>query len=124
MILNPRQFSENHAQIFGALRNFLPDKLFDRQRIRPVVGERTEVVEPICIWHRRQVALALPKLFVIAVQIPEHRLEPDHALAIEHHIHPEDAMRRRMVRPHGDFKQFAFAIGLNHRRPIPAVKFF
>jgi hypothetical protein len=29
-----------------------------------------------------------------------------------------------MMRPHGDFEQLAFAVGLNHRRTVPAVESF
>ncbi len=58
---------------------------------------------------------------MIAMQIAEDRLEADDALAIERHIHAEDAVRGRMMRPHGDFKQLAFAVRLNDRRTIPAL---
>ena len=59
-------------------------------------------------------------LLVVAVQIAEYRLQPDHSLAIERHIHSENSVRRRVMRPHRHFKQFAFAIRLNHRGTIPA----
>jgi hypothetical protein len=57
---------------------------------------------------------------VVAVQVAEDRLQPDHPLAVQRHIHAEDAVRRGMVRPHGHFQQLAFAVRLNHRRPVPA----
>src|SRR6476661_5455318 len=56
---------------------------------------------------------------MVAMQVAEHRLQLDHALAVERHVHTEHAMRRGMMRAHGNFEQFALALGLKHRRTIP-----
>ncbi len=109
-------------KIFGTLRNFLPHQLFNRQRKGPVVCQRAEVIQPIRIRHRSQVVTALCNLFVIAMQVAKYRLQANHALAVQRNIHAEDAVRRRMMRAHGHFKQLALAIRLNHRRPIPALQ--
>src|SRR5208282_4178905 len=58
----------------------------------------------------------------VAVQVAEGRLEVDDALAVERDIHAEDTVRRGVVWPHGDFEQFALAIRLNNRWPVPALQ--
>src|SRR3954469_3877290 len=56
---------------------------------------------------------------MIAMQVPKHWLQLDHALAVQRHIHAEHAMGRGMVRPHRDFEQLALAFGLKHGRTVP-----
>ena len=124
MILHARQLSENDANVLGALRYFLARKLLDRQRVGPVVGERADVIEAVGVRHRRQIAGLLGDFLVVAMQVAEDRLEAYDTLAVERQVHAEDAVRRRVVRPHGDFKQLAFAVRRNHRRPVPAVQSF
>jgi hypothetical protein len=43
---------------------------------------------------------------MVAMEIAEDRLESHHALAIEGHIHAEDAVGGRVVRAQGDFEEF------------------
>ena len=57
---------------------------------------------------------------MVAVQVAEHRLEANHTLAIQRHVHAKHAVGRWMVRPHGHFKQLAFPVRLNMRWAIPA----
>ncbi len=122
VVLHPRQLAKNHPQIFGPLRNRLPGQLLYRQCVSPVVGQRAHVVQPIGEWHRAQVADPFGNLLVIAMQIAEDRLQPDHPLPVQGHIHAEDAVRRRVVRPHGHFQQLCIAVRLNHLRTVPVVR--
>ena len=120
VILNAGELGEDDANVFGALGDFLAGELFDCQRVSPVVGERTEVIEAIGVRHRGQVAGALGNLFVVAVQVSEDGLEADDALSVECHIHAEDAVGGGMVRAHGYFKEFGFPIRLHDGRTVPA----
>ena len=109
VILQSCQLRRNHANVLGALRHLQPGQLLDGERICPVIRQRADVVQPIGVRHRREIARSLGDLFVVAMQIAEHRLQLHHAFAIQHHIHAEHAMRRRMVRPQRNFEQIAFA---------------
>ena len=121
MILHARQLGEDDANVLGALRNLLRGEFFHGQRVGPVVGERADVIEAVGVGHRRQIAGLLGDLLVVAVQVAEDRLEAYDALTVKRNVHAEDAVRRRVVRPHGDFEQFALAVRLNHLRPVPAL---
>ena len=120
--MHPRQLAQNHAKVLGALRNLLPGELLHRQRIGPIVGQRADVIQPVSERHGPQVAHSLGQFFVVAVQVPEDRLQTDYALPVQSDVHAEDAVGRRVVRPHGHFQQFPIAIRLHHRRPVPAFR--
>ena len=119
MVLQPRQFGENDAQVFGALRNFDPREFLYTERVGPVVGHRTKIIEPIGVRHRAEITCVLADLLVIAVQITEDRLELPHDFAFERDVHPEHAVGRWMLRPHRHFEQLAFQSRAHgHRRPL------
>ena len=65
--------------------------------------------------------MPLGKLLVVAMQIAEDRLQPYHPLAVQGHIHAEDAVRRGMMRPHRHFKQVPVTFRFNHRGAVPTV---
>ena len=96
----PCQLCEDDAQIFGALGNFDAGEFFDTERVGPVVRHRAEIIEPIGIRHRAEVAGVLADLLVVAMEITEDRFELAHDLAFECNVHPENAMGRGMLRPH------------------------
>ena len=104
MILKPRQLRKNDAKIFSALGNFDACQFFHAERIGPVIGHRTEIIEPVGIRHRAEIARVLPNFFVIAMQISEDRLELAHDLAFQRDVHTENAVRGRMLRPHRNFE--------------------
>jgi hypothetical protein len=124
VILNASELGEDDANVFGALGDLLAGERFDRERVGPVVRERTEVIEPVGIGHGSQVAGALRNLLVIAVKVSEDRLEANDAFPIEGHIHSKDAVSGGMVRPHGNFKQLGITIRRNNWRTIPAFELF
>ena len=107
MILQARQLRRDDADVFRALRHREARELFDRQRVSPVVRQRTKIIQAIRVRHRREITRALRDLLVIAMQVAEHRLELHHDFAIEHHVHPEHAVRRGMMRPHRHLEQIA-----------------
>ena len=113
VILQARQLGGDDADILGAIRHRQPRELLDRQRVSPVVRERAEIIQPVRVRHRRQIARALGDLLVIAMQVAKDRLELHHDLAIQHHVHAEHAVRGRMMRPHRDLQQIAV-----HRRAV------
>jgi hypothetical protein len=113
------QFGGDHANVFGAFGHGQAGELLDAERISPVVGHRAEIIEPVGVRHRPQIARVLRDLLVIAMQIAEDRLELHHRLAVEHHVHAKHAVRGRMLRPHRDFQQLAAdvsAVSFRHQR--------
>ena len=105
VVQHARQLGGDEANVFRALGHLQPDELLDRQCVSPVVRQRAEVIQPVRIRHRAEVTDVLGNLLVVPVQVAEHRLELHHRLAVEHHVHAEDAVRRGVLRPHRDFEQ-------------------
>src|SRR5512140_1544742 len=93
--------------MLGAFGNFDSGELLNAKRVRPVVGHRAEIIEPVSVRHRAEVTGVLTNFLVISMQITEDRFELTNDLAIERHIHPKHAMRGWMLRSHRDFEQFA-----------------
>ena len=108
VVLQAREFRGDDADVFGALGNLEAGQFLDRERIRPVVRQRTKIIEPVGIRHRAEIGRALANFFVIAMQVAEDRLQLHDLLAIEHDVHAEHTVRGRVLRPHGNFEQFAF----------------
>ena len=102
------QFGCDDADVFGAFGCLQPGKLLHRERVCPVVGQRTEIIEPIGVGHRAEIARLLGDFFMVAMQVAEDRLELHDAFAIQHHVHAKHAVRRRVLRAHRHFEQFAF----------------
>ncbi len=108
MILQPGQFSENNAQILGALGHFDSGKFLHAERVRPVVGHRAKIIEPVGVRHRAEIARVLADFLVVTMQITEDRFELANDFALERDIHPKYAVRGGMLRSHRHFEQFAF----------------
>src|SRR5205823_14717079 len=68
---------------------------------------RTKIIQPVSVRHRAEITYVLADLFVIAMEITEDRFELAHDLALERNVHPENAMRRRMLRSQRYFEQLA-----------------
>ena len=77
VILQPREFGEDDAQIFGALGNFDAGEFLDAERVGPVVRHRAKIIEPVGVRHRAEIARVLADFFVVAMQIAEDRFELD-----------------------------------------------
>ena len=119
MILEPGELGENDTQIFCAFRHFDASEFLHTERVSPIVRHRAKVVESIGVGHRPEITHVFAELFVIAMQIAEDGLELPHDLAFERDVHPEDAVCRRMLRPHRDFEQFSFKPRAHaHWRPL------
>ena len=107
VVLEPRELRHDDTNVFGAFGNGQAGELLDCERVGPVVRHRTKIIQPVGVGHRGEIRNVLADLLVVAMQIAEHRLELYDRFAIQHHVHPEHAMRGRMMRPHGNFKQLA-----------------
>src|SRR5947209_5115990 len=119
MVLQSRQFGENHSQIFGALGNFDASELLNAERISPVVRHRTKIIEPIGVRHRTEISRVLADLLVVAVEITEYRLELAHDLALKRDIHSKHAVGRWMLRAHRHFEQLTIESRTHRcRRPL------
>src|SRR5438094_4700648 len=111
VVLQPSEFGENDAQVFGALRNFDAGEFLYTERVGPVVAHRTKVIEPIGVRHRAEISCLLADLLMVAMQITEDRFEFADDFAFKRDVHPKHAMGRWMLQPHRDFEQLAFQPG-------------
>jgi len=117
MVLQPSQLAGDDPEVLGAFGYLYSRQRFDSERVRPVIGDGAEVIEPIRVWHGTEVGLLLGYLFVVAMQVAKDRLQLDDALAVQNDIHPKDAVRRGVLRAHRDFEQLGVAaIGRWFRR--------
>src|SRR5204862_5286100 len=82
-------------------------EFLNAERVRPVVGHRAEIIEPVRVRHRAEVTGVLADFLMISMQVTEDRFELTNDLALERHIHPKHAVRGWMLRSHRDFEQFA-----------------
>ena len=107
VVQQAREFGKDDPHVLRALWHRDPGQLLDGAGVGPVVRHRVQVIEPVGVRHRAQVAGVFRQFFVVAVQVAEHGLEPHDRLAVERDDHPEHAVRGGMVRPHGNLQQVA-----------------
>ena len=107
MVHQARELRHDDAQVLRAVGHGEAAELLDREGVGPVVRHRTQVVEPVGVGHRRQVAGALGDLLVVAVEVTENGLELHDALAVERHDHAEYAVGGRVLRSHRDLEEVA-----------------
>src|SRR5207248_5136723 len=89
VILQTRQLRENDAQILSAFGNFDSGEFLNTKRVRPVVGHRAQIIEPVSVRHRAEVTGVLADFLVISMQITEDRFELTNDLAFKGYIHPK-----------------------------------
>ncbi len=107
VVLEARQLGQDDTDVLRPFGNGLADEFFDGERVRPVVRHRIEVIEPVRVGHRTEVGRILAELLVIAMEVPEYRLQPDDGLAVQGDHHPEHTVGRRVVRPHRHLEEIA-----------------
>ena len=102
-----RHFAADHADRLATRRQFPAHQFLDGERVGDVVRERREVIQPVRVGDELVVLHVLRDLFVAAMQIADiGRRLGDH-LAIQLQDEPQNAMRRRMRRPHVEHHFFA-----------------
>ena len=98
--LQPRQLVHQHAQPLGAFWNFKLQQLLDGQAVTEIVRHRRKIVDAIGQWDHLLVELRLARLLDAGMQVADIGSESNHGLAIDLQHEPQNAMRRRMLRPH------------------------
>ena len=102
-----RRLAADHANRLSARRQFPAHQFFDRERVGDVVRERREIIQPVRVRHKLVVLHVLRDLFVAAMQVTDIRRRLGDYFAIQFEDEPQNAMRRRMRRPHVEDHFFA-----------------
>ena len=99
MIQDARDLGEQHADVLAALRRRDAQQLLDRQRVGVLLVHRRDVVEPVEVRHRLQVALVLDQLLGAAMQQADMRIAALDDLAVHLDDQAQHAVGRRVLRP-------------------------
>ena len=94
------QLGADHAQVLRALRHLDLADLLRRQHVRELARHRGHVVGLRRDGRVLRVGQRLGQLLVAAVEIADHRVDGDDGLAFERDDGAEDAVGRRVLRPH------------------------
>ena len=106
-------FAADDANGLAARREFPAHQLFHGQRVSDVVRERRKIIQPIRVRHELVVVHVLGDFFVAAMQVADVRRGFGDDLAVELEHEAQNAVRRRMRRPHVEDHLFAdVAIGM------------
>ena len=88
-----RHLPNYDPDVFRPLRHRDARELLDAQHVGPIVGHRANVIQAVRVGDRTQVAVLLRDLFVVPMEVAEHRRQFDHCFPVQHDIHPEDSVR-------------------------------
>ena len=97
---DPLQLVDQHAQILGALGDRRMSDLFSGHEIRELARHRRDVVGLRRDTRILHVGERFGELLVAAVQVPDDRVDADDGLPLEREDRAEDAVGRRVLRPH------------------------
>lgn len=100
MAVDAVEFRHDHADELRAARHLEPCELLDGACKAEIVVHRRDVVEPVRIGEPLHVGARLQEFLDAAMQVTEHRLGLYDAFAVERELHLQDAVRRRVLRPH------------------------
>ena len=85
-----------------AARHLDPEQLLDREDVEELVRVERDVVDARRVRDRLPPRLGLHVLLEAGVQVADDRADARDRLAVEVDDEPEDAVRRRVVRPEVD----------------------
>jgi hypothetical protein len=102
--VDPVQFTEERPHPARLLGNLHAEELFDREDEDELVVLERDVVDPGCVRDPLPVRLGLHVLLEARVEVADHRLQADDALAVQVDDQSEDAVRRGVVRPEVDLE--------------------
>ena len=105
----PRELHREHADDLRALRDAIGDaeQLFDREHVTERVRRRREVVHALDHRLRLRPEQAFGRLLDAGVQIADLGLGLDDVLAVDLEDDLQDAVRRRVLRPHREHHRVA-----------------
>ena len=102
MVQDARDLREHHPDPLRPRRRGDAEQLLLRQHPGVLHAHRADVVEPVEIWQRLQVALVLHQLLGAAVQQADMRVGALDHLAVHLEDQPQHAVRRRVLRAEVD----------------------
>jgi hypothetical protein len=83
-----------------ARRHFESEHLFDRLHPQETVRDGGDVIEPVPVGRDHRIETMLRDLLHAPMQVADVAIEIDDGLAVEFENNAQDAVRRRMLRPH------------------------
>ncbi len=93
-----------------------PEELLDRQDEDELVVLEADIVDALRVRDRLPPRLVLHRLLEAGVEVADHCLGADDALALEVDDQAQDAVHRRVVRPEVDAHDVLAALELGRRR--------
>src|SRR5713101_3607668 len=100
VIRKPGQLADEHADILTALRHLHVEEFFDGQHIAHIVDQRGDIIEPVSVGNHLRIGMALRLFFKGAMQVTDLCITIDHRLTVQFQGQVDDAMHRRVRRPH------------------------
>ena len=101
-----RHLAADRADRLAARREFPAHQLFHREGVSDVVGERSEVIEPVRVGHELVVLHVLGDLLVTAVQETDVGISLGDDFAVEFENETKHPVRRRVRGPHVENELF------------------
>jgi hypothetical protein len=87
----------DHSNIFGALRDFDPDKFFNRQD-EPMIEEHPgKVIQSACVREKLLILPVFSHLLVAAVTVSDDRVGFDNIFSVQIQKNPENTVRAGML---------------------------
>ncbi len=99
VVEDARDLGEQHADVLAALGRGDAQQLLDGERIGMLLVHRRDVVEPVEVRDRLQVALVLDQLLGAAMQQADMRIAALDDLAVHLDDEAQHAVGRRVLRP-------------------------
>ncbi len=99
---DPVELRREHADVLGATRDLHVQQLLERHDARPLAEQRAHVLQRVEVADGLVVVRVLAQLLDAAMEVPQHRVEIDHLLAVELEDHPQHAVGRGVLRTHVD----------------------
>ena len=111
MVQDAGDLREQHPDVLATLGCGDAQQFLDGQRKGMFLVHRRDIVEPVEIRHRLQVALVLDQLLGAAMQQPDMRIAALDDLAVHLDDETQHAMGRRVLRPEIHRERFDLDVG-------------
>ena len=107
--LDARQLSQQNPYPLGAGRDFDIQQFLNREAKAQIVGERSEVIHPVCERDALRVSLVLEGLLEASVEVADVITGANNRLALEFEHHAQYPVGRGVLRPHAQDNPFLLA---------------
>src|SRR5581483_124760 len=98
--VDARKLVEQHPHPLRFGRNFQPEQFLHCQAVAKVVGQWTEIVDPVSQGNDLLVELGFAGLLNAGMQITNIRHDANNGLAVDFKDHTQDAVSGRVLRTH------------------------